>query len=300
MWQSVAEYFESTSIHGFSHLRASKTLLGRLLWILIIGSCFSLAALLICESIDEANDNPILTNIETISVQDIPFPAVTINTAKPNVWRHFAKILNGLKFDQQVDQEELPEDSRLVKKVSPILDKVLGSILEKYQPNENFSPDVIAAFAKIYANYPEKEINLKIKSDLKKLLLLCPGPKPGYDPVKDFITTYFMGFIQQYPMNENSSESSEANTKKAARIVPLVDDSIQEKCSRGTSKYLGFGDFLVYFKHELLPWSDELEKTFMEFYQNVSIVKDNEKLKGLMKVNELVTLLATLNCIPIQ
>ena len=95
-------------------------------------------------------------------------------------------------------------------------------------------------------------------------------------------------------MNENSSESSEANTKKAARIVPLVDDSIQEKCSRGTSKYLGFGDFLVYFKHELLPWSDELEKTFMEFYQNVSIVKDNEKLKGLMKVNELVTLLATL------
>ena len=94
MWQSVAEYFESTSIHGFSHLRASKTLLGRLLWILIIGSCFSLAALLICESIDEANDNPILTNIETISVQDIPFPAVTINTAKPNVWRHFAKILN--------------------------------------------------------------------------------------------------------------------------------------------------------------------------------------------------------------
>ena len=120
MWQSVAEYFESTSIHGFSHLRASKTLLGRLLWILIIGSCFSLAALLICESIEEANDNPILTNIETISVQDIPFPAVTIKTPEPNIWRHFAKILNGLAFDQV--RSELPEDNKLVEMISPIID----------------------------------------------------------------------------------------------------------------------------------------------------------------------------------
>ena len=143
MWQSVAEYFESTSIHGFSHLRASKTLLGKALWILIIGSCFSLAALLICESIEEANENPILTNIETVSVQDIPFPAVTINTPQPNVWRYFAKILNGLKFDQAV--EEFPEDNKLVEKASPILNQVLEMILKKYQPNENFPSNVTTA-----------------------------------------------------------------------------------------------------------------------------------------------------------
>ena len=172
MWQSVAEYFESTSIHGFSHLRASKTFLGRLLWILIIGSCFSLAALLICESIEEANDNPILTNIETISVQDIPFPAVTIKTPEPNIWRHFAKILNGLAFDQV--RSELPEDSKLVEMISPILDQVLDIILEKFQPNEEIDPDVITAFAKIYANYLEEEIDLKIRTDLKKLLILAP------------------------------------------------------------------------------------------------------------------------------
>ena len=164
LWQSVAEYFESTSIHGFSHLRASKTLLGKALWILIIGSCFSLAALLICESIEEANENPILTNIETVSVQDIPFPAVTINTPQPNVWRYFAKILNGLKFDQAV--EELPEDSILVEKVSPILDQILEIILEKYHPNENFPSNVTTAIAKIYANYPEEEI-------LKLCYVLC-------------------------------------------------------------------------------------------------------------------------------
>ena len=115
----------------------------------------------------KSNDNPILTNIETVSVQGIPFPAVTINAPRPNVWRHFAKILNGLTFDQVA--EELPDDSKLVKKVSPILDQVLEIILESYQPNEEIDQDIIAAFAKIYANYPEEEIDLKIKSDLKKL-----------------------------------------------------------------------------------------------------------------------------------
>ena len=295
MWQSVAEYFESTSIHGFSHLRASKTLLGRLLWILIIGSCFSLAALLICESIEEANDNPILTNIETISVQDIPFPAVTIKTPEPNIWRHFAKILNGLVFDQV--RSELPEDSKLVEMISPILDQVLDIILEKFQPNEEIDPDVITAFAKIYANYLEEEIDLKIRTDLKKLLLLCPSASNDvwFSAINGLIAGYNLDFIQQYPVNESSLESSEANTKKAARTTALLRYFVFAKCSEGISNFLGFGDFLVYFKHELRDnkglWSDNFEQYFMDFYHNVSVVKDNKKLSGLMKVNELVALL---------
>ena len=294
LWQSIAEYFESTSIHGFSHLRASKTFLGRLLWILIIGSCFSLAALLICESIEEANDNPILTNIETVSVQDIPFPAVTINAPRPNVWRHFAKILNGLTFDQVA--EELPDDSKLVKKVSPILDQVLELILESYQPNKEIDPDVIVPFAKIYANYPEEEIDLKIKSDLKKLLLLCPSGQVDFERNEELLARYKMDFIQQYPVNESSSESL-ANTIKAARIAALLRYFVFEKCSGGVmGNFLGFGDFLFYFRNELRDnkgiWSDELENSFMEFYHNISVVKENKKLKGLMKVNELVALLS--------
>ena len=74
---SFGEYCDSTSIHGLAYLKSSQTFIEKLLWALIIITCFTLAGLLIFAHFKDADENPILTNIETISVQEIPFPAVT-------------------------------------------------------------------------------------------------------------------------------------------------------------------------------------------------------------------------------
>ena len=52
--KSVTEYLESTSIHGFGYLSTGRNFVEKALWlIIIICTCFTLAVLLICQSIEE-------------------------------------------------------------------------------------------------------------------------------------------------------------------------------------------------------------------------------------------------------
>ena len=61
---NVADYFDSTSIHGFAYLRKSQNLIERLVWIVIIGVCFFTAGYMINQSLIEYDENPILTTFE--------------------------------------------------------------------------------------------------------------------------------------------------------------------------------------------------------------------------------------------
>ena len=127
--KSFAEYFESTTIHGFSYLRASKTLFEKLAWILIIGTCFTLAGLLIWQSVEEAHENPVLTTIETISVKKVPFPAVTVDSGDPDPLGYAEKIFNQLAFDfayrDPVLNKGLPNGQKLRQVFSPLLNLIL-------------------------------------------------------------------------------------------------------------------------------------------------------------------------------
>ena len=122
--KGIADYFESTTIHGFSYLKASRTLLERLAWIMIIGTCFSLAIILIQQSIYEANRNPFITNFETMPIQSIPFPAITVDSGPPDPWGYAEKILNGLAFDS-FEGDTLPEATELRKLSSIMLDELI-------------------------------------------------------------------------------------------------------------------------------------------------------------------------------
>ena len=82
--KSVTEYLESISIHGFGYLSTGRNILEKLLWLIIICTCFTLAALLIRQSIEEASLNPVMTNVETVQVREVPFPAITIDSGDPD------------------------------------------------------------------------------------------------------------------------------------------------------------------------------------------------------------------------
>ena len=121
--QSVAGYLDSTTIHGLGYLKAGRNICERFVWFVIIVISFTLAATLIYESIDEANRNPILTNIETLSLKDVPFPAVTIDSGQMDPWGHVRKVLNGLAFDNN-QAEVLAESLELNKEVDLLLSNV--------------------------------------------------------------------------------------------------------------------------------------------------------------------------------
>ncbi len=58
----------------------------RLVWSAVVVASVSYSAHLVTQSLREARTNPISTSVESVPVQDLPFPAVTI---RPGVSEHY-------------------------------------------------------------------------------------------------------------------------------------------------------------------------------------------------------------------
>ena len=74
----IAEYLEVTTIHGLRYLMECKSIIEKLFWLLIICFSFGYATHIIQSFFADNDREPILTTIQTGSVQDVPFPAITI------------------------------------------------------------------------------------------------------------------------------------------------------------------------------------------------------------------------------
>ena len=250
--QSAGEYCNSTSIHGLAYLKSSPTFIEKLLWALIIIACLLLATLLIIAHFQDADENPIMTNIQTISVQDIPFPAVTINSgpSPKDTWRYASKILNWLKFDSYFNGK-LVESNELTNKVTNILDQIIEQLTDSFQSPvslikriEAQIPTFYEPFGKLYANYPEKDIDKAFKSVFKELLLHYNSTSEK--AVLELFQAAIMPLYQKYPLNDYHSNASESSIQKAKKMATLA---IYIITNRGD--ILGFGDFLSYFNETI-------------------------------------------------
>ena len=97
--ETISNYLQETSIHGCFYLQNGRNLAEKLIWSLIIILGLTFSSVMIHKTIQEANDSPILTNIDTIEVSEIPFPAITIGPDNEvNSWGFLEKSLNWLAF----------------------------------------------------------------------------------------------------------------------------------------------------------------------------------------------------------
>ena len=74
----ITEYLETSTVHGLRYLAECRHIIEKLFWLVLIGGSFGYAWYIIEIFFIEANNDPILTTIESIPVRDVPFPAVTI------------------------------------------------------------------------------------------------------------------------------------------------------------------------------------------------------------------------------
>ena len=78
MWlDHTRNYLEQSTIHGLRYLSEGK-IFEKLIWLIIIIVSSSFAGYMINATIEENENEPVLTNVETTSVQNVPFPAITI------------------------------------------------------------------------------------------------------------------------------------------------------------------------------------------------------------------------------
>ena len=75
--QCLIQYLEETTIHGLRYLSVGRGL-EKFVWFAVIALSFSIAGYLIQTTIQENENEPVLTNIETALANEVPFPAITI------------------------------------------------------------------------------------------------------------------------------------------------------------------------------------------------------------------------------
>ena len=76
--ENLMIFLESSSIHGLSYISTSKRNTTRLLWILVVSTGFIGAGVLIYQSFEGWADSPITTTVETVAIEKMTFPKVTV------------------------------------------------------------------------------------------------------------------------------------------------------------------------------------------------------------------------------
>ena len=85
---SLEEFFNRTSVHGFQYLSFDFNFCQKFFWVVFITLGFLGAGILVQQTIQDSYDNPVLTTIGSNSITKYPFPAITVDSG-----REFSKII---------------------------------------------------------------------------------------------------------------------------------------------------------------------------------------------------------------
>ena len=78
MIESVRTFLESSSICGFSHISASKTVAERMFWVAVVAASFAGTAYLTAGALLEWSKYPIATTTETFPISEAQFPKIVV------------------------------------------------------------------------------------------------------------------------------------------------------------------------------------------------------------------------------
>ena len=298
--ESVRGYLESTTIHGFSYLGASKSIIERVAWVFIIGTCFTLAGMLISKSIKDANENPVLTTFETVPVKEVPFPSVTIDGGDPDPWEPSAKALNNLAFDSfsSFTNDDFKNSESLKKVFASFIDEVFTMMKHHHRVPAEFSQKLskwVDSLSFVLANNPTegKRLETNLENSAKAALLTTNPLDPSFS------------FKEIDEINlENNNMDKNQTTIHFERAHNLVHFAFKILHSNKFHQPVGFGHFLNYVIHVLtkgLPYAySQLYSTISaaeiltdEFLTNYSYIETSTKERYNTK--DLVTWVSNLN-----
>ena len=76
------EFLETSTIHGLQHIGGEKQKLAKLVWIVIVVCGFSIAAVLIMDSVKGWEESPVSTSVETLPISEV---SINVKALKSDV-----------------------------------------------------------------------------------------------------------------------------------------------------------------------------------------------------------------------
>ena len=75
--ENLTKFLDSSTIHGLAYIATGRKYV-RLFWILVVIAGFTGAGVLIHQSFEGWADSPIKTTVETVAVEKLTFPVLTV------------------------------------------------------------------------------------------------------------------------------------------------------------------------------------------------------------------------------
>ena len=111
IWNELNDFFSSTTIHGFVYIGRNQRAGTRFIWTLIVLAAIFVASNFLYQTISGFDVNYTTTTVETRSIQEFPFPAVTFHSGEFNSKKSFLRtFLNQFEFTRYDENSPLRDD----------------------------------------------------------------------------------------------------------------------------------------------------------------------------------------------
>ena len=131
LWREMNDFFASTSIHGFPYISDTHSKSTRIIWTVIVVGGFGITSYFLYNTVDGFSEKHISTTVETRSIKDYPFPAVTFHPGEYNSEKYFLKkFLNEFEFTRYDPSSSVEDNNKFFNLYQWLLTPMKNKIFE--------------------------------------------------------------------------------------------------------------------------------------------------------------------------
>ena len=227
-------FSEATTIHGLAYLSKGQAFCTRLIWSMILLMSAAVAGFFLYETISGFNEKYTSTTIESRSVNDFPFPAVTFHPGDYICEDAFPRVfLNQFEFTRFQKNDTMRDNDLFLKKfdwlVSPMSRDIYTGVKNYLLEEREF----IRQKGKIFKDEVCSLLSLKLrKMDIDDVIGKIFGQNSykfrGFSEVIKFIKKNIKQEIYSLQNQFNVSKSGITTTCKDPKVCILYFDTMRK------------------------------------------------------------------------
>ena len=115
LYERINEFFETTTIHGLFYISLNQTKCTRIIWTVVVLLATGTATYFLYQTVSRFEENYTSTNMETRSIKEFPFPAITFDPGDYNTKDAFLRnIANQFEFTRYEDGKPLRDNTKFL------------------------------------------------------------------------------------------------------------------------------------------------------------------------------------------
>ena len=222
------EFFSSTSIHGFPYISNTQSGSTRVIWTVIVLASFGINAYFLFETLNGFNEKYVTTTLETKSIKDYPFPAVTFHPGEYNSKNAFLRhFLNQFEFTRYDEDSPLRNNELFLNSYQWLVSSINDELFDDAE-NYLFYTSRGQSFLAINGHNIEEETckllslyykDISLKSEIRNMFMSNMYKFRYYQIPYSFIHQEIGPIIEEAVDNQNITKSDIFENCKYSAII---------------------------------------------------------------------------------